>query len=77
MCLWYALCQLYKNKIQTVISVIMITLSFIVITYSGITYLQFRGNEWKAGEVVEGDFKNIYHINLINYLAAGKMKVIC
>ena len=50
----------------------MITLSFIVITYSGITYLQFRGNEWKAGEVVEGDFKNIYHINLTNYLAAGK-----
>lgn len=72
MCLWYALCQLYKNKIQTVITAIMITLSFIVITYSGITYLQFRGNEWKAGEVVEGDFKNIYHINLTNYLAAGK-----
>ncbi len=71
MCLWYALCQLYKNKIQTVITTVMITLSFIVITYSGITYLQFRGNEWKAGEVVEGDFKNIYHINLINYLAAG------
>lgn len=71
MCLWYALCQLYKNKIQTVITAIMITLSFIVITYSGITYLQFRGNEWKAGEVVEGDFKNIYHINLINYFAAG------
>lgn len=71
MCLWYALCQLYKNKIQTVITTMMITLSFIVITYSGITYLQFRGNEWKAREVVEGDFKNIYHINLINYLVAG------
>ncbi|MDE6025577.1 MAG: hypothetical protein K2G45_08995 [Lachnospiraceae bacterium] len=71
MCLWYALCQLYKNKIQTIITAVMITLSFIVITYSGITYLQFRGNEWKAREVVEGDFKNIYHINLINYFAAG------
>lgn len=75
MCLWYALCQLYKNKIQTVISIIMITLSFIVITYSGITYFQFRGNEWKAREIVEGDFKNIYHINLINYLAAGKNEI--
>ncbi len=71
MCLWYALCQLYKNKIQTIITTIMIALSFIVITYAGITYLQFIGNEWKAGKVVKGDFKDIYHINLVNYFVAG------
>lgn len=71
MCLWYALCQLYKNKIQTIITTIMIALSFIVITYAGITYLQFIGDEWKAGKVVKGDFKDIYHINLVNYFVAG------
>lgn len=71
MCLWYALCQLYKNKIQTIITTAMMALSFIVITYAGITYLQFRGKEWKAREVIKGDFKAVYHINLVNYFVAG------
>lgn len=65
--LWYGICQLYKNKILTLITLAMLTLSFAVMEYAGMVYLTYSYSRYKAKGVIDFPYGNIYSINLQKY----------
>lgn len=69
--IWYAICQLYKRKYMSVLTMSMLLFSFIILEYSGINYVSFRYSEWKTRSVVQYEYEDIYNINLFKYAFAG------
>lgn len=65
--LLYGVCQLHKNKILTLITMIMMTLSFVVIEYAGMVYLTYNYSKYKAKNVIAFSYDDIYNVNLQKY----------
>lgn len=70
--IWYAICQLYKRKYMSLLTMAMLLFSFIILEYSGINYVSFRYSEWKTKTVVQYEYDDIYNINLFKYAFAGR-----
>lgn len=77
--IWYGVCQLYKRKYITILTVVMMLLCFVALEYAGIIYSRYRYSEWKAKGVITEDYSDVYNINLSKYAFAsgddiGKIK---
>lgn len=73
--MWYGICQLYKRKFVSLLTIVMLALSFIVLEYSGISYLSFHYSEIMADSVLKYDSEDIYNINISKYAFAGKDEI--
>lgn len=65
--LFYGVCQLFKNKILSLVTLVMMALSFAVIEYAGIVYLTYSYPRYKAKDVIAFPYDDIYHINIQKY----------
>lgn len=72
---WYSLSQIFRKKTISVLTTMVLAISFILIQYAGMKYLGYRYSEWKAKEVIKYDFSDIYNINLSRYAFSGAREI--
>lgn len=73
--MWYGICQLYKKKFISIMTIAMLALSFIILEYAGIQYFSFRYSEIMADSVLEYDSEDIYNINVSKYAFAAEEEI--
>lgn len=69
-CMWYSFCQLFKNKLVTIITTVMLAVGMILTCYAGVTYARFHHSEIVARKIIDYDVKDIYNINFFKYIYA-------